>query len=77
MSNGLDNFADTVDMLVDRAEDMAGTVPGGKPEDATRDRLLEPFLDALGYSNEYRIREASVKGVTGATEWVEDRKSVV
>ena len=71
MSNGLDNFADTVDMLVDRAEDMAGTVPGGKPEDATRDRLLEPFLDALGYSNEYRIREASVKGVTGATEWVD------
>ncbi len=71
MSNGRDNFADRVDTLVERAEDMAETVPGGKPEDATRDRLLEPFLDALGYSNEYRIREAGIKGVAGATEWVD------
>lgn len=71
MSNGLESFADTVATLVDRAEDMAETVPGGKPEDATEDRLIEPFLDALGYTNQYRVREASIRGATGATEWVD------
>lgn len=67
----MENFVATVEGLVERAEDMAETVPDGKPEDATQDRLLEPFLDALGYSNEHRIREATVRGATGATGWVD------
>lgn len=49
-----------------------GKAGRGKPEEITKDQLLTPFLDALGFDAEYRTPEASIRrsGVSQLT-WVD------
>lgn len=49
----LENFQKEILRLVIEAEQMLRSPQEGKPEDATKSRLLEPLLNALGYTPQY------------------------
>lgn len=57
--------------LLTTAENMLLSPRSGKPEENTKDSLIEPFLDALGYTTEYRTLEGSIRSLIGTTTWVD------
>jgi type I restriction-modification system DNA methylase subunit len=68
----LESFLEVLNDLLKRAREMLEAKPDqGKPEDATKDKLLAPLLEALGYSPEYRTSEGKIKSLVGTTEWVD------
>lgn len=72
MSHTKHSFVNKVQDLVATAKKISqSTSLGGKPEDATRDRLIDPFLTALGYSSDYRTVEARIPSLTGTMGWVD------
>jgi hypothetical protein len=67
----LPQFRDRLANLLTTAENMLHSPRSGKPEENTKDRLIEPFLDALGYTTEYRTLEGSIRSLIGTTTWVD------
>lgn len=57
--------------LVTTAENMLLSRRAGKAEENTKDNLIAPFLDALGYTREYRTPEGSIRSLIGTTTWVD------
>ena len=57
--------------LITTAETMLRSSRSGKPEENTKDSLIVPFLDALGYTREYRTLEGSIRSLIGTTTWVD------
>jgi hypothetical protein len=75
-TGGVEQFVETIRTLVTRArtllaEGKAAAFGDGKPEEATKARLLVPFLEALGYMSEHRTPEGRIKSLKGTTEWVD------
>ena len=67
-----ENFLETLPILLQRAQEMLAEGPGrGKPEENTKDKLLTPFLEGLGYQPEHRTLEGNIKSLTGTKEWVD------
>ena len=67
----VENFQAEISRLVVEAEQMQRSPRGGKPEEATKSRLLEPLLNALGYSPECRTPEGKIKSLIRTTTWVD------
>jgi len=67
----LENFQKEILRLVIEAEQMLRSPQEGKPEDATKSRLLEPLLNALGYTPQYRTPEGKIKSLLRTTTWVD------
>ncbi|MBD2552140.1 N-6 DNA methylase [Limnothrix sp. FACHB-708] len=67
----LKNFQAEVMRLAGEAEQMQRSPREGKPEDATKSRLLEPLLNALGYTPECRTPEGKIKSLIRTTTWVD------
>ncbi|MFM7885771.1 MAG: Eco57I restriction-modification methylase domain-containing protein, partial [Pseudanabaena sp.] len=67
----LENFQAEILRLVDEAEQMQRSPREGKPEDATKSLLLEPLLNALGYTPECRTPEGKIKSLIRTTTWVD------
>ena len=67
----LETFKTLLQELIVTAETMLIEKRQGKGEENTKDKLLEPFLDALGYSPEYRTLEGSIRSLLGTTTWVD------
>ncbi len=68
----IEHFLETLSGLLERAQVMLKEGTGqGKPEENTKDKLIAPFLGALGYSPEYRTLEGTIKSLTGTVEWVD------
>ena len=57
--------------LITTAETMLASSRTGKPEENTKDSLIVPFLDALGYTTEYRTLEGSIRSLIGTTTWID------
>jgi type I restriction-modification system DNA methylase subunit len=57
--------------LITTAETMLRSSRSGKPEEHTKDSLIVPFLNALGYTTEYRTLEGSIRSLIGTTTWVD------
>jgi hypothetical protein len=58
-SPNLESFQTTLSELAQKARNMlrAGRPKGIKPEENTKDQLITPFLEALGYGTEFRSKE--------------------
>jgi len=67
----LENFQAEILRLVVEAEQMQRSPREGKPEEATKSRLLEPLLNALGYMTECRTPEGKIKSLIRTTTWVD------
>lgn len=67
----LENFQAEISRLVVEAEQMQRSPRDGKPEEATKSRLLEPLLIALGYTPECRTPEGKIKSLIRTTTWVD------
>ncbi|MDS3860562.1 Eco57I restriction-modification methylase domain-containing protein [Thermosynechococcaceae cyanobacterium BACA0444] len=67
----LEKFSDTVAALCDIATELIATRGLGKPEETTKDRLIEPVLDALGYTPPYRTLEGTIRSLLGTATWVD------
>jgi type I restriction-modification system DNA methylase subunit len=67
----LENFQAEISRLVVEAEQMQRETRDGKPEEATKSRLLEPLLIALGYTPECRTPEGKIKSLIRTTTWVD------
>ena len=67
----LENFQAEILRLVVEAEQMQRSLREGKPEEATKSRLLEPLLIALGYTPECRTPEGKIKSLIRTTTWVD------
>lgn len=67
----LENFQTEVMRLVAEAEQMLRSPREGKPEDATKSRLLEPLLNTLGYTPECRTPEGKIRSLLRTTTWVD------
>lgn len=67
----LENFQTEISRLVVEAEQMQRSPRDGKPEEATKSRLLEPLLIALGYTPECRTPEGKIKSLIRTTTWVD------
>ncbi|AVZ31024.1 Eco57I restriction-modification methylase domain-containing protein [Nodularia spumigena] len=67
----LPEFRAQIAKLVTTAENMLLSRRAGKPEENTKDNLITPFLDALGYTREYRTPEGSILSLIGTTTWVD------
>jgi len=67
----LENFQTEISRLVVESEQMRRSPLEGKPEDATKSRLLEPLLNALGYTPECRTPEGKIKSLIRTTTWVD------
>lgn len=67
----LKNFQAEISRLVVEAEQMQRSPREGKPEEATKSRLLEPLLIALGYTPECRTPEGKIKSLIRTTTWVD------
>ena len=65
------NFIDRIAGLGDVASELITTKNLGKPEEATKDRLIEPVLDALGYTPPYRTLEGTIRSLLGTATWVD------
>src|SRR5450759_3825916 len=78
--SSFDDFKAELERLVKKVPEVEGqlrhTLPGkaghGKPEDATKEKLLTPLLEALGFDADHRTHEASMRrsGV-GRLVWVD------
>ena len=67
----LPEFRDQIAKLVTTAANMLLSRRAGKAEENTKDNLIAPFLDALGYTREYRTPEGSIRSLIGTTTWVD------
>jgi type I restriction-modification system DNA methylase subunit len=67
----LENFQAEILRLVVESEQMQRSPREGKPEEATKSRLLEPLLTALGYTPECRTPEGKIKSLIRTTTWVD------
>ncbi|MBJ7900973.1 MAG: N-6 DNA methylase [Cyanobacteria bacterium RI_101] len=67
----MENFSAALQDLSAVAEGLLTAPRQGKGEENTKDRLLEPLLDALGYGPEYRTLEGAIRSLVGATTWVD------
>ncbi len=67
----LAEFQNRLNDLIVTAEIMLAEPRAGKPEENTKDRLIEPLLDVLGYGSEYRTLEGSIRSLLGTTTWVD------
>ncbi len=67
----LPELRDQIAKLVTTAENMLLSRRAGEPEENTKDNLIAPFLDALGYTREYRTPEGSIRSLIGTTTWVD------
>jgi type I restriction-modification system DNA methylase subunit len=67
----LENFQAEISRLVVEAEQMQRSPREGKPEEATKSRLLEPLLIAFGYTPECRTPEGKIKSLIRTTTWVD------
>lgn len=57
----LETFLSTLQTLLDRAAELEMRRENSKPEESTKDKLLTPFLEALGYGpDELPSRQVSV-----------------
>jgi len=65
----IDNFLTKLKTLLATAGEFRTDKPAGKPEENTKDKLITPFLEALGYSSEERTFEGTIKTLT--SEWVD------
>lgn len=76
-----DRFQEALRRVTERASGFASSVPtDGKPEEATKDQLLTPLIEALGYGPDERTLEGAVVSLTSTTSWVDyflkpDRRS--
>lgn len=80
MMKNLAEFKDVLLQLVERVSEVESSLrhlpPGragrGKPEETTKDRLIVPLLDALGFDSEHRTTEASMRrSGAGQLVWVD------
>lgn len=68
----VEQFLETITTLLQRARQMLAEGEGrGQPEENTKDKLLEPLLEALGYGPSYRTREGNIKSLVGTNTWVD------
>jgi len=67
----LENFQTEISRLVVESEQMLRSPLEGKPEDATKSRLLEALLHALGYTPECRTPEGKIRSLIRTTTWVD------
>ena len=67
----LSQFRQHITNLITTAEQMLGSSRSGKPEENTKNSLIVPFLDALGYTAEYRTLEGAIRSLFGTTTWVD------
>jgi hypothetical protein len=67
-------FESSLRELADKARAMlrAGKPPAEKPEENTKDQLITPFLEALGYTTEFRGKERDTG--EGAVDYVLKRQ---
>jgi type I restriction-modification system DNA methylase subunit len=80
MMKNLDELKDILVQLVAKVPEVeetlkhlpAGKAGRGKPEDTTKDKLIVPLLDALGFDSDHRTLEASMRrsGI-GQLIWVD------
>ncbi|MFB6273476.1 MAG: Eco57I restriction-modification methylase domain-containing protein [Salinibacter sp.] len=64
-------FFNTLSTLIERARSLLDGSSPGKPEENTKDKLLTPFLEALGYDEDHRTPEAEIKSLQGTSTWVD------
>ncbi len=67
----LETFLKTLATLHNRAADLSAQRPDAKPEENTKDKLLTPFLEALGYGPDERTLEANIRSLTLSRGWVD------
>lgn len=68
----LDRFREALRQVMARAEAFGSPSPAdGKPEEATKDQLLTPLIEALGYGPDERTLEGAVVSLTSTTSWVD------
>ena len=67
----LTKYLQQTELLLSRAEDLERSRPEGKPEANTQDKLLTPFLEALGYGPDERTAEAGLRSLTFTKQWVD------
>lgn len=76
-----DRFQEALRRVMERTESFASSsATDGKPEEATKDQLLTPLIEALGYGPDERTLEGAVVSLTSTTGWVDyflkaDRRS--
>ena len=68
----LASFEQGLPQLLERAAELRNLAPQAKPEAVTRDRLLTPFLELLGYGPDERTPEAAVRSIRMSREWVDE-----
>ena len=66
-----DQFFSEAQRLVELAERTLENQPPGQREATTKDRLIEPLLDAMGYGPELRACEGAIRSLRGTREWVD------
>lgn len=67
----LSQFQNHLQALISTAETMLTSSRKGKPEENTKDRLITPLLEELGYGAEYRTLEGSIRSLLRTTTWVD------
>ena len=65
------DFCERLQGLITTAEQLLAEPPRGKGEENTKDRLIEPCLEALGYGPNYRTLEGAIRSLWGTTTWVD------
>jgi hypothetical protein len=67
----VENFQAEVTRLITESAEMEKSLQAGQPEAETKSRLLEPFLNALGFTPECRTPEGSIRSLIRTTTWVD------
>ncbi len=67
----LENFQSEISRLVVEAEQLLRSPRVGQAEAETKSRLLEPLLNALGYTPECRTPEGKIRSLIRTTTWVD------
>ncbi len=67
----LQEFLDELPELLERAKRLVRSHPEGKPEENTKDQLIDPFLESLGYGPENRVLEGEIQSLRGTVTWVD------
>ncbi|MGB3207222.1 MAG: N-6 DNA methylase [Crinalium sp.] len=67
----LENFQSEISRLVVEAEQLLRSPRAGQAEAETKSRLLEPLLNALGYTPECRTPEGKIRSLMRTTTWVD------
>ncbi len=67
----LQQFLDALPDLLKQAQALLKERGLGNPEETTKDKLLNPFLETLDYGPEYRALGGRIKSLQGTTTWVD------